>query len=358
MKMSFGCLVVIAGLLLAFGGCMRNDDEPLLPTRPISRLYISFEDVAQSDTEPPVDNVALIDPADGGTMTIDFNHNSGAAGGAGIHFSPNVGRAFQSGRYDTLVRVMQVNNLGQLANTGRLGNSRLNQMRGVAFHPATQMLYVANTGSTFSHIYGFYQPMNRNGYTVPNRALQLTEGVRPWGMVLWGDSLLVSDAAANGGIQLYGNLSQADSVEVNFPAISTLRIPGALSIRGIAFVDSLDVLVAADYGDPNQNMAGKVYIIQGIKEHLTQPLVTVMPTRVISGPLTGLSGPIDVAIDPRPRADGQRIIYVADAAERPGKVLRFKLSDSGNVAPEAEVTFSAPNRRPFSIFLDARGQVQ
>ncbi|SEL75251.1 hypothetical protein [Parapedobacter koreensis] len=352
MKKSFGFLAVMVGALLALGSCMRNDDEPPVPIVPISRLYVSFQDVTENDVEVPVDNIALIDPADGEAMEIDFDFNSGAVGGAGIHFSPIGGLVFQSGRLDTLIRIMRVNNLGQLATAGRLGNRSLNLMRGLAYHFPSEMLYVANIGET-SHLYGFHQPVNKNGFTRPRRALQLESGIVPWAVSLWNgkpsdDSLLVSNSGQDGGVLLYRNLAQGDSVETNFAALSNVRVEGATSIRGIAFVDSLDVMVMADFG--TQQVPGKVYIIEGIKAYLAQPSATVRPTRIISGELTGLSGPIDVAIDPR---TDRKTIYVADQTTR--KVSRFKLSDSGNVAPEATITFDSPNRTPFSIFLDARG---
>jgi len=190
--------------------------------------------------------------------------------------------------------------------------------------------------------------------------------MRPWGMVLWKDSLLVSNAGANGGVSLYGDLSKVDSLAPDFKALSTVRIEGATAIRGIAFVDSLDVLVAADYGtgtsrDPVAD--GRIYIIEGIKAKLvTGSSSTVTPTRTIQGSLTGLTGPMDVAIDPRPRQkDGERTIFVADYDSQsdglPGRILRFKLSDKGNVAPDAVTSLDTLNnaRRPFGLFLDVRG---
>lgn len=354
MKKSFGLLAIVAVALLMAAGCMRNDDEPLEPTRPISRLYVSFQDTTQGDTTLPVQNVGLIDPADSTFDGIDFNHSSGALGGAGIFFSPGIGRAFQAGRYDTTVRVMQVTALGQLGNTGRLGNRLLTGMRGLTYYVPAEMLYVTNIGTPSSYIYGFYRPMNQNGYTAPSRRFRLDQGIIPWSVITWNeDSLLVSNSASAGGVILYGGISEADSAELRLSALSNIRIVGASSIRGIAFVDSLDVLVAADYGDPQENVGGKVYIIEGIKAHLAQSSASVTPTRVISGPLTGLSGPVDVAIDPR---EGRMTVYVADQIAR--RVSRFKLSDVGNVEPEASVTFDSPRRTPFAIYLDARGVAQ
>lgn len=359
MKRLLGFPLIALGVLLAFSACMRNDEEPVYPTRPIARLYVSIEDFQRDASKDDIDNVVLIDPADTLDMYVALDHNSNALGGAGIHFNPLVSRLFQAGYSDTTIRIMTVGNLGTLGNSGSIGNELLKQMRGIAYHHPTQLLYVASN-STPTTIYGFYQPMNRNGFTKPDRVLRLSPDTRPWGVLLWNDSLLVSNSANDGGIALYGNLSQIDSLETNFQALSTVRIQGATAIRGVAFIDSLDLLVAADYGTGNPETPvadGRVYIIEGIKAHLAKPSSTVSPTRTISGSLTGLIGPVDVAVDPRGDAS-RRTIFVADRDEQ--KILRFPLSGNGNIAPQTTVTLDTlgNDRRPFGIYLDVRGEVE
>lgn len=368
MKRLFGLPCLLLGVLLAVGGCVRNDDEPEYPKRPIARLYVSIENYQYDEARDVIDNVVLIDPADTSEMYVALNHNSEAMGGAGIHFNPFASRLFQAGYNDTTIRIMTVGELGNLGNTGRIGNGLLKQMRGLAYHKPTELLYVASLATDneagTATIYGFHQPMNRSGYTRPDRVLRLETGMRPWSMLLWGDSLLVSNSGGNGGVSLYGHLSQIDSLAPDFRALSTVRIEGANAIRGIAFVDSLDVLVAADYGvmaeDGTRISDGKVYVIEGIKAYLEQPSATVSPTRTISGALTGLTGPVDVAIDPRGGAE-RRTIFVAD---REGHTIsRFPLSADGNVAPEGVVNMDVStnpenpptSRSPFGIYFDVRG---
>src|SRR5690554_4311990 len=144
MKRSLGFPLVALGALLAFGGCMRNDDEPVYPTRPIARLYVSIEDYQRDASKDDIDNVVLIDPADTLDMYVALNHDSDALGGAGIHFSPFASRLFQAGYNDTTIRVMTVGNLGTLGNSGSIGNRLLSQMRGIVYHHPTKMLYVAS----------------------------------------------------------------------------------------------------------------------------------------------------------------------------------------------------------------------
>ena len=359
MKKSFGFPWLLLGALLVVGGCIRNDDEPEYAKRPIARLYVSIENYQTDASKDDIDNVVLIDPADTSEMYVALNHDSDALGGAGIYFSPFANRLFQAGYNDTTIRVMTVGELGTLGNTGSIGNRLLDQMRGIAYHHPTQMLYVASSADQdgATTIYGFYQPMNRAGFTKPDRTLRLEAGVRPWDVLLWNDSLLVSNAGPNGGVSLYGNLSLLDTLPVDLKALSTVHIEGATAIRGIAFVDSLDLLVAADYGTGGLNNPvadGRIYIIEGIKAYLEQPSATVSPTRTIRGALTGLTGPVDVAVDPRGEAD-RRTIFVADRDER--KILRFRLSDDGSVAPEATVGLDTldNNRYPFGLYLDVRG---
>ncbi|MFC3198677.1 hypothetical protein ACFOET_13710 [Parapedobacter deserti] len=366
MKKSFGFSMAVFAVLLLFSACMRNDDEPEFPRRPIARLYVSIEDYQRDASQDPINNVVLIDPADTLDLPIALNYNAGALAGAGIHFNPFLGRLLQAGyshpgMVDTTIRLMTVGELGTLAASGRVGYRELTAMRGIAYHHPSEMMYVANN-ATPTAIYGFYRPRNQNGFTRPRKLLQLGADMRPWGMVLWKDSLLVSNATPNnGGVSLYGNFAATDSVETNFPALSTIKIQGATAIRGIAFVDSLDLLVLADFGtndnEGNPVADGRIYIVEGIKAHLATPSATVVPTRTISGALTGLVGPVDVAIDPRGSAD-RRTIFVADRDE--GKISRFKLSANGNVAPEATVVLdeTGNRRRPFGIFLDVRGVAQ
>lgn len=353
---------------MTLGSCMRNDDEPAMPVRPISRLYISVGNYQTNASEDPIDNVLLIDPADTTEMDVVLSHNSEALrGGAGIYFDPFQSAIFQAGygTSDTTIRIMTVGTLGILQNSGQIQYSGLNAMRGLTYHYRSKILYVANSATVGGRttIYGYYLPYNRRGYTLPDRVLRLDPTMRPWGMVLWGDSLLVSNAGANGGVALYGGLSKVDSLVTDFQALSTVRIEGATALRGIAFVDSLDILVAADYGtgaSDNPVADGRIYIIEGIKAKLAPgSTTTVTPTHTIRGALTGLTGPMDVAIDPRP---GRRTIFVADydaqvSGGQRGRILRFQLSDDGNVAPEASLSLDTLGnaRRPFGIFLDVRG---
>jgi len=348
MKKSIGLLILMSGMLTIFGGCLRNDDEPLLPQRPISRLYVSFENYEEDETQEPYRNLAVIDPADTTGMKVTIDYDSEVMGGAGVHFNPFAGIIFQGSAGDTTIRMMTVTDLGIPKNDGFIGFNELTAVRGLWYQNSSQMLYVVNN-ATPTAVYGYHQPMNRNGYARPNKVYRLGS-MRPWGLAMWGDSLLVGRTGQNGGISLYGGLSDTDSLEANFAPRSTLTIEGSTSIRGIAFSEELDLLVAADYG--NANVDGCIFIIENATALLSEPESTVRPTHVLRGTRTGLISPIDVAIDPR---EGKRYLYVADAGGN-GKIARFNLDDNGNVTPNAVVEGFARNRIPAGIFLDARGR--
>lgn len=350
-------VMVMVGFILTFSGCIRNDDEPTFPSRPIARLYVSIESIQTDDSRDPIANVLLIDPADTLAMKVVYSYHSGARSEVtGLYFSPHMERLIQAGR-DTSVRLMTVGNRGTLSTSGTIGNRLLSNLRGVTYNNNLQLMYVLSNQSPTT-IYGFLTPRNKNAFTRPDRTLRLPEEIRPWSAVLWQDSLLVSNSGTTPGISLFGNLSQIrDTAARAIQPLATVRIEGATAIRGFAFVDSLDLLVVADYGTGSVEEPvpdGRIYVFEGIKSRLASGTTTVTPTRTIAGPATGLIGPVDVAVDPRGAAD-RRTIFVADRDQ--SRVSRFNLSDNGNIAPENFVstdTLGIP-RRPYGIFLDVRG---
>ena len=200
----------------------------------------------------------------------------------------------------------------------------------------------------------YAQALNRNGEVGPNKRFHLTG--QPWGLHLQsnadqsnpdqGDSLFIAIAGTSKEVQLLERISKIDSGIVS--ASKKIVIPGATDIRGITYSSRLDMLVLTDYG------SGKIYIIENAKQAFTTQ-GNVTPTRTIEGAQTKLQTPIDVSIDDR---EEELFIYVADNAadnannnKEQGKVLRFKTTDSGNVAPNADYQFTLT---PVSIHLDAR----
>jgi 6-phosphogluconolactonase (cycloisomerase 2 family) len=99
------------------------------------------------------------------------------------------------------------------------------------------------------------------------------------------------------------------------------------------------LLVVSDFS------SGTIYFIENARDAFSQNQ-TLSPNQSLSGALTQISQPIDVAIDDR---EDKSFLYVADRGKK--KIMRFKLSDRGNIAPAAVFTTKLT---PVSIYLDAR----
>lgn len=340
-------IVLFLCLMAVLSGCQRNDDEPVLPESPISRLYISFSDYQDDDTQDPYDNVMVIDPADSAGMDLGLSYNSGVRGGSGIHFNPFAGRVFHGSMNDrnlndTTIQIMTVSNRGTLGTSARVGNEALNGVRGLWYNDSTRNLYVANNVTPTS-IFVFNSPMNRNGFTRPSQHLILGS-LRPWGITMWGDHLLVARTGQNGGFAVFENISGTDSLESNLQPNSSITVSGASDIRGIAYSETLDILALSDMSG-----GGRVYVFENARALFRQTAATVTPTRTLSGTNTGIAAPIDVAIDDR---EGRLLLYVADRINK--SILRFNLSANGNATPQASLALPYT---PAGIFLDARGVI-
>jgi len=332
-----------------FSACERNDDEPALPKTPISRLYVSFSDIQDNDLDEPYKNIAVFDPANAEVLSDPFEYNSAVQRGAGIYFSPTAGRVFQGSAQNRSIKTFSVNKQGAVGTGSTFRDSTLLNQRDLAYDPTSKNLYVSDNLS--QSIYVYAQALNRNGEIRPNKKFQLTG--QPWGVhlqgdTIQGDSLFIAIAGTAKEVQLLERVSKIDSGIVN--ASKKIVIPGATDLRGITYSSRLNMLVLTDYG------SGKIYIIENAKQAFTTQ-GDVTPTRTIEGAQTKLQTPIDVSIDDR---EEQLFIYVVDNAnvaenannsKGQGKLLRFKTTDSGNVAPNADYQFEL---RPVSIHLDAR----
>lgn len=331
--------LVLGCVVLILGACMRNDDEPALPERPISRLYLSMSEFQTDETADPFPNLGVIDPADSATMESGTLYRTAAQGGGAVYFDPALGTVFQGSRIDTSIYVLSVSNRGILSVSGTFGNGLLDAMRGIWYHHPSQNLYIANQ-TTPSTLYVYHAPLRNRGFREPTHSLSLGD-VRPWGICMYEDNLLIARTGENGGVSIYTAVP-ADTNSTTLQAAATLVVDGAEDIRGIAYSQRADVLALSDHS------ANKVYIFEQASA-LFSASGTITPTRVLKGSNTGLAGPIDLSIDDR---EGSERLYVANAESK--AVLRFPLSANGNVRPEASVLLP---HAPASIHVDARGRV-
>jgi len=330
-------LIVIFSLGL-FSACERNDDEPVLPQTEISRLYVSLEEVQTDDLQEPYDNIAVFDPADGESLSSPFGYESRVIEGAGIYFNPFAGRVFQGSSDNRSIKTFSVNLQGAVGTGTTFRDSTLINQRDLVYDHSSRNLYVSDNLSQSIFVYS--QALNRNGEVRPSKKFQLTG--QPWGLhfqgdTTRGDSLFIAIAGAGKEVQLLERPARIDSGIVS--ASKRISVPAATDIRGITYSSRLNMLILADFS------AGKIYIIENARAAFTAQ-GTVTPTRIIEGASTQLQNPIDVSIDDR---DDRLYIYVADRTGK--KVLRFKSTDSGNVAPNAVYQFTLT---PVSIHIDAR----
>lgn len=327
-------LLLIVSSIVA---CKRNDDEPLLPPTRISRLYVSFSDVQADDLAPPYRNIAVFDPADSASLKEPVYFNSQVIEGAGIFFNPGTKRVFQGSMRNFMIKTFSVSEIGVLGSATSFIDSTLTAQPDLAYDAISTNLYVTNNLTNSIHVYS--RGTQRSGVLKfgPNKRFQLS--AQPRGLVLDNDSIMVVLRTAGdvNEIALLENPSKIDSGIVN--TAKKITITGASDLRGIAYSHKLNILVVSDF------VAGKIYLIENAREAFTQNL-TITPDQSISGVLTQISQPIDVAIDDR---EEKLFLYVADRGKK--AIMRFKLSDRGDIAPETIINTSLT---PVSIYLDAR----
>lgn len=337
---NFLLVLLVGSMGLLLGACARNDDEPLIPSVPISRLYVSLLEYQTDETADPYSNLLIIDPANG-EQTSGSLFNSGVKEGSGIFFSPEVSRVFQGSVLDQSVILMNVTAVGIPQRSGQLINENLTAIRGLHYDHNSRNLFVANNW-TPSGIYVFDNPLNRNGAVEALRYFPLN-GVRPWGITMWDDNLLVVRTGESGGVNLYTDVSTKLGGTEDLTPQATLTVAGAAAIRGVAYSKTLDLLVLTEYEN------AQVLIFENASQLFGQAQAVISPSRVISGSNTGLSGPVDVSIDDR---EGSKLLYVAD--KRSKSILRFELSAQGNARPQLQAVLPLS---PEAVFLDARGLV-
>lgn len=359
-KYSFYIYAVL--LTMVAWSCERDDDEPRKPRKPISRLYISTAEYVEGSADAKYRNIFVIDPADSSLFTSQgaLSYTSGARGGNIIHFSPFAKSVFQSSvntaaYQDTTIQVMSVNDNGQLASSGTVGNRLFNNIKGLAYNGFDDQLFFTNLGDgpglggdTVS-VFVVNRPKNYRGFAKP--AYQVVLDERVWGMQLDSTHLYLSKTGVDGGMLVFKEFvdvvnAKPDTLVEDIVPTYKLIVPGTTNIRGFSYSKEADILVLSDYvQNANVFSDARILIFENFSGYTSNGNMT--PTRIISGAATKLQQPVDVAIDTR---EGGKYIYVADA--RAKLVFRFNVSDNGDVAPDNELSVG---NTPYSIFLDSRG---
>lgn len=360
-------IVAVVGIFSVVS-CSRDDDEPERELRSISRLYVSTSDYAENSAGADLFNVWAVDSVTAEEIPAEstyYRFTSAAKGGNMIHYSPfSGGVLFQGsvnsrGNLDTAVHFMTISKTGVISNGSSIRNRLYDKVRGLFYtvvndgQLSEDYLLMANASDTTKgqaipnyNLFAIDRPRNKGSFTRPRYRMQLTDN--PWGVIAVDNDLLISRADANGGIRVYKNflprlLANGDTT-MTAPENYLLTVADANNVRGLAYSKAADILLLTDYTE-NGNNGGRILIFEKFSQYKAEQTIT--PTRVVSGALTGLMEPLDVAIDTREQG---KYFFVADPVAR--RVFRFLIADEGNVAPNAELSFS--NRPPRSISLDSR----
>jgi len=364
-------LYFIPALLIGVLSCQRDDDEP--PAREmkaISRLYVSTSDY-QAGASTNLENIWTVDPADGDEFPLDTDikgYVSAVKGGRTIHYSPlSNGMIFQSsinlpGTNDTSIQVLNVNIQGGLSSRAKLSNRRFDNVRGMDYTVvnnntgtlAQEYLLAIQKSDTVAnpYLFAFYRPVSAGFWAKPR--FQMVLDFIPWGLTINEKDVYIirtGDSNIEGGVVAYKDFTQnfIEKTDTTLTGISpsyTLTIEGARNLRGISYSPAKDILVLTDYSVTGNVVGnGRILIFENFSSRTTTEKIT--PTRIIQGAATKLQQPMDVAIDPR---EGGEYIYVADSGAK--RVLRYLITDEGNIAPNDELNLK--NRSPESLSLDAR----
>lgn len=365
---------LILGVVIA---CERDDNEPAASNRVISRLYVSTSDYDGSGTQ--YDNLFVIDPVDSSAFPEEKRDSiigvvSGVKGGNFVHFTPFGGVIFQGSQnsssfLDTAVQVLAVSIRGTVdPSSGRIPNRRFDGVRGLFYTIVNEgvsnsydflvMLNsskLSNARGTRDSMFVVERPRAQRTYSVPRFYMPLD--YNPWGINISDRDVYVSSFSnaakpeSPNGIIVYKNLTSKfvanspDSLLSNYARFD-LKISGARRIRGISYSKVKDLMVVTDVGVDETDSEGKIFVFENFSNHTASS--TIAPDRVITS--SSLRLPLDIAIDTREEG---KYLYVADAGSK--RVLRFNITDSGQVTPNASVGLFG--RTPVSLSLDARSGV-
>lgn len=365
MERIFHVLVLLTGFI-ALSGCLREDNEPDRPLRPISRLYVSTSEYEVNTDLTRLPNIYVIDPADATDLErISSRYTSGARGGNRILYDPEFRGVFQSAvnnpsYIDTTVQVLNLNQeTGLLGAWATIISDQLNAVRGMDYHAYSRQVLFVNSSGASSNILVYRNPQTKRNPVPPDFRVPITgigANQLPTALMIHDISLdaanlqnitYMTTVGTNSQIVGYNNLMQrliGDTVVNNVSPDFVLTIPNANNLSGISYSPTLDLLVLTDY----TNNQGRILFFENFSSHNTTGSIT--PSRLIEGSATLLQTPRDVEIDIRENAI---YLYVADPGDR--SVLRFRIDDEGNVAPNARLVIEG--RTPVGISLDARGTI-
>ncbi|WP_437918319.1 hypothetical protein [Sphingobacterium sp. LRF_L2] len=342
----------ILGLVffLAIVSCSDDVTSPETEERDYSRLYVSFEDYGTSDIGIADSNIRIVSRADSTSFKFDKAHVSQAKGGGPIYFNPFLQAVVQASANATVsdysIYGITISSKSVLSNGGYTTNSYFSKVTALAYHRSSDALIVVNSDGSNSGIYLVNRPTSLSVNQRPYKKM-FTEDLQMQGAAYKNNRLYVGKRGENGGLYVFENIitksvNSTDST-ANISPDRFIGIENAKNLRGMSYDTVRNVLAIVDYDDGETTGTGRILIFEAFDTKLTG--TTISPTRIITGENTQLTQPVDIALDVRSTGE---YLYVADRSK---KIFRFKISDSGNVAPDEVITI---DQTPTGLTLDSR----
>lgn len=352
-------MFALVAVMLGFYACEREDGEPDLDMRQFTRLYISFEEHRPEHQQPPADtNLRIIYPADSSVFAFNGRHVSPIEGGGVMHFSHELSAMFHAsvnrgGTNDTVISILSVGSSGAVTNAGKIASRYYSNVKGMAYHQATNVLFVVNGTGPDAGVYIVESPRYSTKEKQPVKKLR-NANLSMWGAAYENDVLFASktttSTASPAGIYVFEGITskqvnEHDSIgSLHFDRI--LEIEDATSLRGLFYDTVKNVMAVTDAN----NGVGRILIFENFSS-LVESESPITPTRIITGANTGLVRPVDVVLDTREEG---AYLYVVDNSAR--KISRFLYTDDGDVAPDKVIDTSdlQYGKTPVSLALDTR----
>ncbi len=341
--------------LIGFISCERDDDEPIV-NRDFSRLYMSFSEYDNSSQPIKPVNVGVLARADSTNFDDQRNFQSfisATNGASAITFNPSAQRIFVAssnirGR-DSTIQIFTVAKEGTVANSGEIENKHIISVTGLLYYPSLDNLYAVEY--TKNTIIVYNRPKGRNGRMNASHRFIIPDdkNLKPWDIAMYKNVVYVTRTGANGGIDVFENIASVrqDTLTEDVKPQKQLRLTGSHNIKGISLDTVNNMLALTDYSGTGDAAVGRILIFDNFNAML-EAGGEMTPSRIITGPNTGLRQPSDVELDFKA---GSKYLYVSDPQSK--SVYRFLKTADGDEKPESTFRLGE-NSSPVGLSLDSR----
>ena len=160
-----------------------------------------------------------------------------------------------------------------------------------------------------------------------------TTDIDLWGIHAEGSTLYAIVDNSN-QLAIYNDFFAQPAGLVSPSAI--IEIEGIVRTHGLTYDDQNDLMILTDIGDAGNDSDGAIVIIPDFLITIADSMVSLNEQIIISGDMTFLGNPVDVAYDVQ-----RSMIYVAERANGGGQLLGFRTPEvNGNYAPMFNEVFA------------------